>query len=327
MKKIFLLLIFFGLTAGNLFSQKHWVTFGDSRIKDSTGYMTFNKSALMNYNIFVKGYITFDTLAKGRITYDGTNAVFQNEKTNGGFIFGMGDSNSVFSIYKTAGHTGLPIAEIDVTGININAGMTYKIDGVPIVAGLTNLYGYLHKDTAFTHNQHFKTKSLAIYDAGADSVRLFVKGGTADFYITPTGSNIVFGEPSAVEGTKFVYVGGLYIGDTNYLAKTTTWTGTHSFRRTYNIVSSLVGLGGAINCALTNNFQDTLSDNTTYEFSNFTEGQVINVVVYNSASYTAAWTDVVWTGAAAPTQTASATDIYSFIKVNGIIFGTYIQNY
>lgn len=63
-------------------------------------------------------------------------------------------------------------------------------------------------------------------------------------------------------------------------------------------------------------FTDTIGANTTYTFSNTTDGQVIRVLLTASGAYTATWPTNVY---GAPTQTSTATDLYQFIR-----FGSYI---
>lgn len=63
-------------------------------------------------------------------------------------------------------------------------------------------------------------------------------------------------------------------------------------------------------------FTDTIGANTTYTFSNTTDGQVIRILLTASGAYTATWPTNVY---GAPTQTSTATDLYQFIR-----FGAYI---
>jgi uncharacterized protein YjiK len=74
----------------------------------------------------------------------------------------------------------------------------------------------------------------------------------------------------------------------------------------------------------------TLSANTTFSFANNANGDRITVAITNTASnYTVTWPGgVLWPGGAAPTQTIGAkTDIYSFIQIAGVIYGSVVQNY
>lgn len=227
MKKIIVSAFF--VLISNLFCQFQYFDIGVTTIKDSTGYTTFNRSVLVNHNLFVRGYINLDSLAKGKIYYVGNELTFEQSK-NGGFTFtnsgenagfniNLGEKNSFFTITKLSGGVGIPIITIDSTGVNIESGMTYKIGGVPITAGSLNLYGYMHKDTAFIHNQHLRTKTFTIWAGSTDSVRFTVKGTAGDLMVTPVGDNITFGS-SFGTGTKNVYAGAYYIGDSLLTNKT-----------------------------------------------------------------------------------------------------------
>jgi hypothetical protein len=77
-------------------------------------------------------------------------------------------------------------------------------------------------------------------------------------------------------------------------------------------------------------YHKTLSENTTFTFSNQVAGRPIDVAITNTASnYTAAFTGVVWPSASAPTlTTGSKTDVFRFVSVNGQIYGSVVgQNY
>lgn len=76
----------------------------------------------------------------------------------------------------------------------------------------------------------------------------------------------------------------------------------------------------------------TLNANCTISFSNQVDGQVITVLILNTASnWTVTWpAGVKWASASAPVQTVGAHyDLYSLIYNNtvGATFGTYVQNY
>lgn len=76
-------------------------------------------------------------------------------------------------------------------------------------------------------------------------------------------------------------------------------------------------------------FYKTLSANTTFTFSNMADGYVFTVRVLNTASnYTVTWPTVSWQAGIAPTQTIGAkSDVYTFVRVNGVYYGTAVQNY
>lgn len=65
---------------------------------------------------------------------------------------------------------------------------------------------------------------------------------------------------------------------------------------------------------------------TTFTFSNVTEGYMI-VVILTGAASTVAWPAfVLWPDGVVPTQTASGTDVYTFIRVGpGSYYGSVVQ--
>jgi hypothetical protein len=76
----------------------------------------------------------------------------------------------------------------------------------------------------------------------------------------------------------------------------------------------------------------SLSANTTFNMINTINGAQITVVVYNGGNYTIAWTcseaPILWSNGIPPVQTTGGkTDIYSFIRAGGKIYGTFIQNF
>lgn len=73
----------------------------------------------------------------------------------------------------------------------------------------------------------------------------------------------------------------------------------------------------------------TLSANTTFTFSNAADAKTIIIAITNTASnYTVTWPAAVkWTGGTEPTQTVGAkTDIYTLTQINGVIYGSYVQD-
>lgn len=215
MKKIFLSIIMLSLLSLNIYSQKQWISFGATKIKDSTNYTTFNRSVLMYNNLFVKGYIQFDTLASAKLSYSGNDILFENTKNYGGFQFWLGDKQPQLQINKlTATFPGYhTILTIDSTGIDLNNGQ-YKINGTPISgSGSTNLYGYAYKDSLNNFLQYNRFKHFTLYGSGSDSVGFFVKGGTGDLMVTPVGTGVTFGSTHGT-GTKDVFAGEYYRGTT-----------------------------------------------------------------------------------------------------------------
>lgn len=83
----------------------------------------------------------------------------------------------------------------------------------------------------------------------------------------------------------------------------------------------------AIDWAAGTHFYKTIAANTTFTFANAADTLCIVVVVTGDASHTVTWPAAVkWVAATAPTQTLSQPDVYTFIQVNGVIYGTAVQN-
>lgn len=63
---------------------------------------------------------------------------------------------------------------------------------------------------------------------------------------------------------------------------------------------------------------------SAFTFSNALDGQTIIAVVTGAAS-TLTWPTVKWAGGTPPTQTASGTDVYTFVKAGTTIYGSVVQ--
>lgn len=73
-------------------------------------------------------------------------------------------------------------------------------------------------------------------------------------------------------------------------------------------------------------YSKTIVANATFTFSNTSDGLIITVAVTNSGAYTVTWPTVKWPGGIVPTQTVSGTDVYTFVKVGSVIYGTALQS-
>lgn len=85
-----------------------------------------------------------------------------------------------------------------------------------------------------------------------------------------------------------------------------------------------------IDWSLSKTYSKTLSANTTFTFSNDTDGQTIVVAITNTAgNYTVAWPAAVqWSGGTEPVQTIGAfTDVITFVKIGSTIYGSSVQNF
>lgn len=99
---------------------------------------------------------------------------------------------------------------------------------------------------------------------------------------------------------------------------------------TYKTLTTSPSLIGAfdINWADGTKFYKTLGENSTFTFSNTTDGKEIQVYLTNASPfYTVSWPTVSWVGGTPPTMTAATkTDIYYFKKRGTTIFGRFEQN-
>ncbi len=81
----------------------------------------------------------------------------------------------------------------------------------------------------------------------------------------------------------------------------------------------------AVDWSLSGVYTKTLAaGGNTFTFSNATDGQTIIVILTGAAS-TVSWPSVKWSGGVAPTQTASGTDVYTFVKAGSTIYGSVVQ--
>lgn len=84
-----------------------------------------------------------------------------------------------------------------------------------------------------------------------------------------------------------------------------------------------------IDWSLTYTFHKTLAANTVFTFSNDQEGKTIIAAITNTAgNFTASWPAAVqWANGSEPVLTLGAkTDVFTFVKINGIIYGSAVQN-
>jgi len=116
----------------------------------------------------------------------------------------------------------------------------------------------------------------------------------------------------------------------NILGQTRGWA--KALEELLRYLISGVGGGGsvaiaayAIDWSLGAVFYKTLGAGAqVFTFANVTDGQTIVVEVTGAAS-TLTWPTVKWAGGVVPTQTASGTDVYTFIKRGANVFGSVVQ--
>jgi len=85
-----------------------------------------------------------------------------------------------------------------------------------------------------------------------------------------------------------------------------------------------------IDWSQSNAFYKTLAANTAFTFANVTDGRSLVVAVTNTAgNFTASWpASVQWRFGAEPVLSLGATtDIFTFISINGVIYGSAVQTF
>jgi hypothetical protein len=73
----------------------------------------------------------------------------------------------------------------------------------------------------------------------------------------------------------------------------------------------------------------TITTNAAYVFTNSANAMTLQVAIANTGNYKVTWPAMVkWSGGAAPIQTSgNHTDVYSFVQINGTVYGNVVQNY
>lgn len=137
--------------------------------------------------------------------------------------------------------------------------------------------------------------------------------GTAPLKLT-AGTNMTTPEAGALE----------YDGSWLYFTTSTPTRKRFSAETNATAIAST-----AIDWSAASTFTKTLAANTTFTFSNTTDGQTIVVALTNTASnYTVTWPTVSWSGGTPPVQTVGVkTDVYTFIKIGSTYYGSAVQNF
>ncbi len=105
------------------------------------------------------------------------------------------------------------------------------------------------------------------------------------------------------------------------ITNATTLTGTFVLTPANMQPVSVTPAAFSIDWSLSNTFLKTLAAGAnTFTFANATDGGGITIAVTGAAS-TLSWPSVKWAGGVVPTQTASGTDVYSFVKIGSTIYG------
>lgn len=232
--------------------------------------------------------------------------------------------------------------------ININAEkIAGNFTGTTFSNGRQTLGSERVNFTGATVLETLSATTISAINAGTGGIRL--RGYTSDsthstIYMrqaTPSGTNYALYSDGSITNLNSPTTLNLAIGGNVIVAINSTLTsisnGTRINGYSYNLVTSgQSNSAQTINWSLTNNFDYTITANTTFTFSNTKNGETIVVAVSNNsatsgltATFTAGTTSLKWQSAITPTQTSTTgkTDIYTFIQSNGIIYGCYTQNY
>ena len=195
-----------------------------------------------------------------------------------------------------------------VTGIDINSG---SIDGTPIGATTASTGAF----TTMTVSSTFTLGGTAVTSTAAELNLL--DGVTA----TTAEINYVDGVTSNIQTQLDAKVGSSYTGDVDITGELVV----DSYNETYGAVTSTSN-ATTVDCEAGNAFSHTLTENTTFTFSNPPASGTaysfsIEIIQDASASgFTVTWpTSVDWPAATAPTltATASAKDVFVFYTRDG----------
>ena len=70
----------------------------------------------------------------------------------------------------------------------------------------------------------------------------------------------------------------------------------------------------------------TATDACTVTFSNIVDNMTITVYVTGASTASVVWPTVAWSGGAAPTQSTTNADAYTFKRVGSVTIGSVVQN-
>lgn len=231
-----------------------------------------------------------------------------------------------------------PLQNAHITGTSSIDSGTFSIQSGVVWQALAGSAINLEAATAVTFRtlKTVANANAAIAPNGTGAVELLAKtyvGGSTE--VTPTaslhlapGSSAAGSAPLKLTiGTNLAApeAGAIEFDGTEIYATNSTPT-----RKRLSTDAAAVAIAAsAIDWSLGSTFTKTLAANTTFTFSNATDGKTIVVALTNTASnYTVTWPTVSWSGGAAPTQTVGAkTDVYTFIKVGSVIYGSAVQNF
>ena len=213
-----------------------------------------------------------------------------------------------------------------------DSGTTKKVTGAQIATLTRTVSG---EDITFGDNDKAifgAASDLRIYHDGSHS---YVEDqGTGNLYIESNGAGIVIGNSAGTEiNARFLNDNAVDLYFDNSKKFETTSVGcdvtgeliADSYNETYAAVTSSSN-ATTVNCHNGNAFSHTLTENTTFTFSNPPSSGTafsfsLEIIQDSSASgYTVTWpTSVDWPSATAPTltATASAKDVFVFYTRDG----------
>ena len=182
--------------------------------------------------------------------------------------------------------------------------------------------------------------NVVLSGAGVLSVTSAVSGAISFASAVTMSSSVTIASTLAVTGAVTVastlaVTGALTLATTltipNGGTSATTAAAANQSLTPATVVYALPGATQTVNWASGSAFYITLSANLTISFSNATDGQVITILILNTASnYTVTWPSMKWQGAVAPTMTTGAHyDLYTVIYNSTVAnyLGAYVQNY
>lgn len=322
-------------------------------IKNFTGTTAIAGLAIdANGNVITGSTATPDTYTTGG-TYSNGTAIFTNN-TGGtfsvsGFYTGLtfsGTSN-YYSRFTSGGTISNGIIWDDgISGVNF---MGTENTAINIISPV----GYYYPSLVFYNNGGNLTGSITGYGS-----ELYINGGLkvhpnyinlpyhtpntllytdATNYVKPVtiGSNLSFSTGGTLSVTGLtggmIFTGGTVTGSTNFTNGVTA--NTYTVNQLYGLTAQTAQ---TVNLELADQWEYTLTGNTTFTFSNNANGKSWTVAVSSNpttsgytSSFTATTANVKWAYGITPVQTATVnkTDIYSFIQLNGVIYGDYSQSY
>ena len=230
--------------------------------------------------------------------------------------------------FQTSATNNVRAVRVDASA-TLGAGYAYAcFDAAGITAGSANID---HIVGFQSRPKHECTGTLTtLYGAYC---RLETYGGlTTNAYGSYISDTIGSGSISNQYG---IYIAGLTKAGTNFAIVTAGTTpssfGGNITARAFIGTDAAIA-ASAIDWATGATFSKTLSASTTFTFSNSLPGQEIRVAITNTvANYTVTWPSsptLKWSGGSAPVQTVGAkTDLYTFVNIGGVIYGSVVQNF